>query len=201
MSNKIRVESFTGVEARQYAVQLAELRIQVFAEWPYLYLGSLEYERKYIRTFLKARDSVLVLAFDGARVVGASTGLPMLRETPNIKKPFRDMGADLSSIFYFSESVLLPEYRGRGLGVAFFEQREEWARSRGYRQAVFCGVVRPPDHPRRPSDYVPLDAFWQKRGFEKMEGINCSISWQDIDEPTETPKLLAFWGKKLEGGI
>jgi hypothetical protein len=62
---------------------------------------------------------------------------------------------------------------------------------------VFCGVVRPENHPLRPTDYVPLDAFWRKRGFEKMENVHCSISWQDLDEPQETTKQLAFWQKML----
>jgi GNAT superfamily N-acetyltransferase len=193
----LKIQALTGVAARVYTEDLAALRIAVFAEWPYLYQGSLEYERKYIRTFLKARDSVLVLAMAGEKVVGASTGLPMLRETPNIRKPFQDRGDDLSQIFYFSESVLLPEFRGKGIGLAFFEHRETWARTHGYTRAVFCGVVRPENHPLRPANYVPLDAFWRKRGFEKMENVHCSISWQDLDEPQETTKKLAFWQKML----
>ena len=195
--NPLKIMTLSGVEARVYAENLATLRIAVFAEWPYLYLGSLEYERKYIRTFLKARDSVLVVAMDGDRVVGASTGLPMLRETPNIRKPFQERGDDLRSIFYFSESVLLPGYRGKGIGVAFFEQREAWARTHGYARAVFCGVERPLDHPLRPANYVPLNDFWRKRGFEKMDQVYCEISWQDLDAPESTSKRLGFWQKTL----
>lgn len=193
----VTIETCSGPTARMYGDDLAKLRIAVFAEWPYLYEGNMEYERKYIRTFLKAKHSVLVLAKDGDRVIGASTGLPLLRETPNIRKPFQERGEDLKQIFYFSESVLLPEYRGQGIGLSFFQERENWARSHGYATAVFCGVVRPLDHPLRPADYVPLDAFWRKRGFEKMENTQCFISWKDHNEEIESPKPLAFWRKRL----
>lgn len=193
----LTVETLSGAAARAYADDLAQLRIRVFAEWPYLYEGDMEYERKYVRTFFKAKHSVLVLAKDGDKVVGASTGLPLLRETANIKKPFRDRGDDLSGIFYFSESVLLPEYRGQGLGLAFFRERENQARLHGFKTAVFCSVVRPENHPLRPAGYVPLDAFWRKRGFEKMENTVCYISWKDHNESEESPKPLAFWQKVL----
>jgi GNAT superfamily N-acetyltransferase len=193
----IELVSLSGPAARVYSEALAQLRIQVFAEWPYLYHGSLEYERKYIKTFLKARHSVLVLALDNGQVVGASTGLPMLRETANIKRPFMARGHDLSRIFYFSESVLLPAYRGQGIGLRFFEARERWSIQHGFEQAVFCAVIRPLEHPLRPVHYIPLDAFWEKRGFQKMEDYTCQIAWQDHDETEETPKTLAFWGKWL----
>lgn len=194
----LTVTSFSGREARPFLDDLAQLRIRVFAEWPYLYQGSLEYEHRYVRTFFKAKNSVLVLARDGERVVGASTGLPLVSETADIKKPFHARGLDLRNYFYFSESVLLPEYRGQGLGVRFFEHREAWAREKNFPWACFCGIVRPEDHPRRPKDHVPLDAFWRRRGFEKMEDMVCYISWQDWDEEAESPKPLAFWAKSLQ---
>ena len=56
---------------------LARLRIEVFAAWPYLYRGDLDYEATYLREFLAARDSVLVAAYDGKRIVGAATASPM----------------------------------------------------------------------------------------------------------------------------
>jgi GNAT superfamily N-acetyltransferase len=44
---------------------------------------------------------------------------------------------DLSRIFYFGESVLLSQYRGQGVGVRFFEEREKAARDHGYSQTAF----------------------------------------------------------------
>jgi GNAT superfamily N-acetyltransferase len=94
--------------------------------------------------------------------------------------------------------VLLKGYRGRGIGHGFFDEREKHARSFGtYSHASFCSVVRPANHPLRPADYVPLDAFWRKRGFEKMEGMVGSFAWLDIGETRKTEKPMQFWIKAL----
>ena len=191
------VKSFTGQAALAYLPDLAALRIEVFREFPYLYDGDMDSEQEYLQAFLSSPDAVLVLAFDGDQVVGASTGLPMVYETPNIQAPFLQNAYDIDQVFYYGESVLRKSYRGSGLGVAFFEHREAHARSLGrFEWACFCGVIRAEDHPRRPADFIPLDAFWQKRGFERTEMI-CSISWKDLDEASESPKALRFWRKGL----
>ena len=65
-------------DARVQALDsVAALRISVFRDWPYLYDGSLAYERDYLRTYIDSPNAILVGAFDGDRLVGASTGTPM----------------------------------------------------------------------------------------------------------------------------
>ena len=86
-------------------------------------------------------------------------------------------GIDPASVFYFGESVLLPEYRGQGIGHAFFDHREAAARAWGASRASFCAVIRPPDHPARPAGYVPLDAFWAKRGYAPVPGLIGEFTW------------------------
>lgn len=195
--NNLDVHAFTGQTALNYIEELAALRIEVFREFPYLYDGDMAYERSYLQAFLAAPDAVLVLVFDEDVVVGASTGLPMAHETPNIQKPFLENGYDIKKVFYYGESVLKKDYRGRGLGLAFFEEREAHARRlERFEWLCFCGVQRAEEHPRRPAGYVPLDRFWQKRGFERTDMI-CEMSWQDLDETTESPKSLQFWQKRI----
>lgn len=196
--NQIRVESFVGSAARRFIPDLARLRTQVFRDFPYLYDGTADYEENYLRTYIQSPESVIVIAFDGETIVGAATALPLAHEPDYATAPFRARGHDLSKLFYCGESVLDRRYRGRGLGVAFFEHREAWARKLGrFTHSCFCGVVRPPDHPRRPKDYVPLDAFWQKRGYRKVEGLTTEFTWRDLDEAVPTPKPMQFWMKEL----
>lgn len=194
----LRLERLSGDKLNQYIPELAELRIQVFRDWPYLYDGDLAYEEKYLQTYIEAPDSVIVLAFDGDKVVGASTGIPLAHETDEVKAPFLAAGYDVDKIFYCGESVLLSEYRGQGAGVAFFDHREAHAREIGcFEYSCFCGVQRPADHPRRPVDYVPLDNFWRKRGYEKYDDLNTTFSWKELDEEDESPKPMTFWMKRL----
>lgn len=193
----MHIQTFTGSDALPYIEDLGRLRITVFAEFPYLYNGDMAYEREYLQTFFEARQSVLVLAMHEDAIIGASAGLPLAEETDNIKRPFIERGIDVSKVFYFSESVLLPQWRGHGLGHVFMDERERWARANGYQMACFCAVVRPQDHPRCPANYRPLDDFWQKRGFQKAADMLCYIAWQDWDETQESEKPLQFWVKSL----
>ena len=78
---KIVVRSHTGSDLARYIPELAQLRIRVFRDFPYLYEGDLDYERRYLETYTRSPGSVIVLVFDGNDIVGASTGLPLSDET------------------------------------------------------------------------------------------------------------------------
>lgn len=192
----IRIEIFTQDGIVTHLDKLAQLRIAVFREYPYLYEGTIESEKEYLETFVNAKQGIAVVAFDDDSVVGMSTGLPLAQEPVEVQGLWATQAVD--SIYYFSESVLYPAYRGQGIGVRFFTEREAWARKLGYAEAVFCAVVRPEDHPLKPENYVPLDQFWHKRGFVRKEGYFAQMAWQDVQETQETTKLLQYWWKALE---
>ncbi len=193
------VDVFTvrGAAIGPFIPDAARLRIAVFRDWPYLYEGDDVYERDYLRTYSDNPDSLFVIARAGGEVIGLSTGIPLQAETEEVKAPFLAAGIDPATVFYFGESVLLPDWRGRGLGVRFFEERERYARSLpGIRHAAFCAVDRPADHPARPADYVPLDLFWAKRGFAKT-ALRTGFTWQEIGEAEASLKQLTFWMKAI----
>ncbi|MFC4638368.1 GNAT family N-acetyltransferase [Deinococcus hohokamensis] len=199
-SEAVQIERRTGAQLRDVLDDLARLRVSVFRAFPYLYEGSAEYEADYLHTYLETPDSVAVLVRDGERVVGASTALPLRAETAELRAPFERGGYDVNEVFYLAESVLLPQYRGRGLGVRFFEEREAHALALGgFAFTAFCAVERPENHPRRPADFVPLDAFWRRRGYEKHPELSTTLSWPDLDEPAASPKPMTFWLKRLGG--
>ena len=194
----LSVEPLTGDALVAALPDLARLRIEVFRDWPYLYAGTLDYERAYMEKFSNSTGAVIVAARDGEKIVGAATGSPMVGHADEFAEPFRERGYDIAKLFYCGESVLSKAYRGRGIGHAFFEHREAHARRLGgFTHATFCGVVRPPDHWMRPKDYVPLDAFWTKRGYTKIDGLVGSFEWLDIGETKKTSKPMQFWLKAL----
>ncbi|MEX0308056.1 MAG: GNAT family N-acetyltransferase [Ruegeria sp.] len=197
MAEISEVRTLAGSTLNNALDDVARLRIEVFHAWPYLYDGDLEYERKYLQSYIDSDRAIVVGAFDGETLVGASTGAPLEDHADDFAAAFEGAGLTLSDIFYCAESVLLPEYRGQGAGHSFFDQRETHARALGFRKCAFCSVVRPADHPMRPDHYRPLDAFWRSRGYEPLAGVVAQFSWKDRDNDVETPKPLQFWIRDL----
>jgi GNAT superfamily N-acetyltransferase len=194
----VQVKELAGAELAAALPAVARLRMTVFRVWPYLYDGSAEYERQYLQKFARAKGGIVVSASDGPEIIGCATAAPMLEVEDAFAEPLRRAGMDVARIFYCGESVLLPEYRGQGLGHVFFDRREAYGRALGgFTHSAFCAVVRPRDHPLCPGNYVPLDAFWTRRGYAKVEGVVASFSWKDVDQPDETAKPMQFWMKPL----
>lgn len=200
MSGSLTIKRIIGSDGtlEAHLKDLAQLRIEVFRAFPYLYDGSLDYEMSYLETYTACPESIVVLVLDGDRVVGATTGLPLDAETPEFQKPFIEAGHEASRIFYCAESVLLPAYRGKGVYPKFFAEREGHARSMGrFDTCAFCCVERPENHPLRPEDYLPLDPIWSRFGYVKHPELRTSYSWKDIDETQESDKPMVFWLKPL----
>jgi GNAT superfamily N-acetyltransferase len=193
----LTIERFSAAAVEPFLPDIAALRIEVFREYPYLYRGSLAYESRYLQSYARSPQSVVVVAREGSQVVGAATAMPLDQHSESVAPALTAAGFAASDVYYFGESVLRASYRGRGIGHAFFDGREAAAREFGFRIAAFCAVQRPDDHPRKPPGYVPHDAFWTKRGYTKRPDIVSEFSWLDIDEPHETTKRMLFWVKEL----
>jgi GNAT superfamily N-acetyltransferase len=140
---------YLGPAIADVVAELAQLRVTVFRDWPYLYDGDAAYERGYLARYARG-DSIVVAAYDGDRMVGAATGMPLTDHADDFAAAFSGTDIDMKDVFYCAESVLLSEYRGQGAGHAFFDRREAHAARLGFGKVAFCGVVRPADHPAGP---------------------------------------------------
>jgi GNAT superfamily N-acetyltransferase len=195
---ELAVRICTGARAMDHLDDAARLRISVFREFPYLYAGDEAAEREYLRAYARCANSVMVLAEAAGKVVGVSTGMPLESADQAFRAPFERAGRAIGDWFYFGESVLDPEWRGRGIGHRFFDGREAHARGLGFRHACFCAVERPADHPLRPADYRPHDAFWGKRGYLKQAALRARLGWRQIDSPEiDVENELVFWTRDL----
>lgn len=194
----IRIEVVAGPAAATRLRDVAALRIAVFREWPYLYAGDDEYEHRYLEAYAASERSVFVLALAGECVVGASTGLPLADDAAAFQAPFLDRGIAPDTVFYLGESVLLPEYRGRGVGHAFFDRREAHARSLGgFAMTAFAAVDRDATDPRRPPGHRDNDAFWRGRGYARQPGMTMRLEWDEVDAGPRN-HALTFWTRPLE---
>lgn len=177
---------------------LAQLRLVVFSDFPYLYKGGQEYEHAYLRNFAQSRDAVIVSAMtDNGDIVGCATGSALSAHHAEFSQPLAEAGLPIGSTFYFGESVLYENYRGLGIGHAFFDYREAHAKERGYKRICFCGVDRAPDDPRMPDNHRSLEGFWVKRGYSKVNGVKSVFKWPEETDGPQIPHEMTYWLREL----
>lgn len=196
---KLIFHRLSGAGAKKYAKELAELRLKVFFDFPYLYEGTLDYEMHYLETYFKAKHAFILIAEDNGQIVGATTSIWANEEVDSFKSPFEIKGINPEEVFYFGESVLLPQYRGLGIGKIFFQERETFARTLPFIKILsFCAVIRSSTHPLKPLEYRPLDSFWHSQGFKKEDGLTTTYEWKDRGEEKESLKEMQFWTKLIK---
>jgi GNAT superfamily N-acetyltransferase len=189
----IEVRPLDTAEIPTCLQQLAALRVSVFREYPYRYEGSIGYEREYLAHYARSSGAIVIAAAHDEALVGASTGLPLVDADPAFRTAFDRARESKEDVFYFGESVLLPGFRGQGIGHRFFDEREAHAGRLGFRRTAFCAVDRPRDDPHRPEGYRSLDRFWQQRGYVRRDDLVAEFHWREIGEERERPHRLTFW--------
>ena len=195
----ITIKIFFGKDIDEIIDEIAHLRIVIFREFPYLYDGNLEYERNYLANYAKSEKSIIIAAYDGDKIIGISSGIPMTDETIEFYQPFVEQKYDINKIFYCGETILLSQYRGKGIYKQFMQAREDHARKiGGFEVACFCAVERPQNHSLCPSNYQPLNEIWNKFGYFCNPDLYTYYSWKDIDSDKETKHRMTFWLKNLK---
>ena len=196
----LRLVTFIGRNVAPVLPDLARLCTVVFRDWPHLYDGDGRYDVDHLQALAASPQSALIVAFDGATAVGASTCLPVTDATANFRAPFLAQAWPADRFFYLAESVLLPAYRGQGIGAAFFALREAHIRAVSACDfACFCAIERPEDHPRRPPAAASLDTFWRRRGYAPVPGFHCTMRWKEIGRAIESDFKMQIWIKSLAG--
>ena len=196
--SQLRPLNFRGSAIQGILDQLAQLRLQIFFDFPYLYQGNFAYEQDYLGRYVACPQAAVFTLWQEEKLVGASTCLPLSVEPPELWQSFLEQGLNPENYFYFGESLLLPPYRGQGWGHYFFDCREQEAQSLAqYQHTCFCAVLRSEQHPLRPKDYRPHDAFWLKRGYQVQNQLLARMTWPDRNESQASEKQLVFWTKAL----
>jgi GNAT superfamily N-acetyltransferase len=193
----ITEQLLTGAAIADVLDELATLRLDIFADYPYLYRGRREDELSYLKTYADTADACVLLARDGAAVIGAATGMPLVHEDARMIAAFAGTDLPLDEVYYVGELLFLRPYRQGGLGMKLLGLLESQVRSLGpYRRLTCATVERPDDHPRRPPDYLPITRFLARTGFSRLTGVTTSFSWRETDGVTRDHPMQ-FWSKEL----
>jgi GNAT superfamily N-acetyltransferase len=202
VNEMLRLATLIGRDMTPLLPDLARLCTVVFRDWPHLYEGDGRYDTEHLEALAASPRSALIIAYDGGMPVGASTCLPLEGAMANYQAPFLARGWPLERFFYLAESVLLPAYRGQGIGEAFFARREAHIRAASTCDfACFCTIQRPEDHPLRPPATTSLDAFWRRRGYVPVPGLHCTMRWKEIGQAGASDMTMQFWSKSLTGAV
>jgi GNAT superfamily N-acetyltransferase len=194
-ASSLRFESYRSAQCRELFDALAELRMTVFREYPYLYAGEIDYEREYLEKYARSPGALIVVARALGEIVGATTALPLADADLDFQAPFS--AKEVGESFYFGESLLLPAFRGHGAGAEFFARREAHAREFGsFRWTVFCAVER--DDAQAPASYRDPQNLWLRQGYQRLPSHVATFTWKDVGKDAADRKTMVFWRKDLQ---
>lgn len=193
----MKVATFTQDKIKSWIPEIGKLRIEIFAEYPFLYDGSYDYELEYLKKFLTMEEAIVACAFNQNELIGIATGYPFVYETASLQKVFVQKNDDPKQYFCIGEIVLKKSYRGQGIGKQFVHLIENYAKEHRYPKICLYTVIRDPCDPKSPPNYIPLDLFWKNQGYVKHPELVGQISWKEIGELNETPKQMVFWVKSF----
>lgn len=193
MASDIKIRTLIGPGIKTYIQSIAKVRGEVLSEIPYLQLGGLETDLKYLKHISMCKDAIAVIVFDGPKIIGSSTGMPLAEELPGFQEPFIKRGLPVEEYYYFGFSALLKPYRSRGIAHHFFDIREEHVRHlKRFSKICFTSSI-PPKGTQRTPDQTNLEMFWQKRGYVEHPEMTCR--YPILDRQFAIP--LQFWVKEL----
>ena len=197
MVSDIKIRTLIGPGIKTYIQSIAKVRSMVMSEIPYFQIGSLETDLKYLRHLALSKDAIAVLVFDGAKIIGATTGCPLADELPLFQEPFLKAGLPIHDYFYFGFSALLKPYRNRGIGHHFFDIREEHVRHlKRFSKICFTSFITPKEV-IRPTEQTYLETFWQKRGYIQHPEMTCHYPILD----RHFSIALKFWVKDFSPSL
>ena len=179
-----RIEVFKGKKTTPYVQTLAELRLEAFCEYPYLYVGTLENELQYTQQFSLNPEGMIIVAFEGDEIAGLYSGLPLKNAVSFLADwhaTLKENDIDVENCFYLGELIIKPQYQRQGLGGQLMTQMLNEAKSLGYNKVMGVTGIREPGHPLRPLNYFDADTIWGKFGLKKND-IVFTCTW-----PTKQP--------------
>jgi GNAT superfamily N-acetyltransferase len=198
----ITVRSFKGSQIAPHIEQIARFRIEGFRSFPYLYEGSTAYEKKYLAGYEREPESLLVCAYNGAELCAVATSLPLCSGSDIVADAaglFRTSGHRPEEFYYYSEIIVHPAVRGRGIARDIYRVREQHARSLGLPRLCLAVVQRSADHPLRPAGYVPPERIWQRDGFLPTD-MTFTYQWPTIQADGSVrndDNVMRYWIREL----
>ncbi len=198
--DSLRVVQYAASDAQHLAVMLARFRLSCFREYPYLYKGTLEAELQTFADFFADADAQVTVLYDNDTPVGLATHRPMVHAFAHLLTPFEEAGLQPSGFYYYSEGIIEPKYRGKGIGTLFQTCVERSAMELDLPYVAAMTVQREPDHPLCPKGYQSFDGYMHRFNYEIIPNLTLTISWPTMPHGEEEGHRLQFWKKSVRAG-
>ena len=199
VEEKVHIETFKGNEIAPYNKDLIKLFNTFFSQYPYLYEGSDADYTQHLESFAKSKNSIVAITFDGNKIVGAATGIPLTEAWTKYQEPLQEKGYDLSTVYYLGELALLPEYMGKGFGKQLVKEIEKFAKTQNYSILAATQIDDSKIQTRKPMGYTSHeDRILSSLGFQKHPEINFVSLWTNVKETTKSPHTMFYWIKSLK---
>jgi GNAT superfamily N-acetyltransferase len=196
--DNITYKTLKGNDITPYASDINTICAKVYREYPYLYEAEMDDYTYYLGLYGKSANSIIVFAFDGTKVIGMATGIPLTEYRSHYVQPFAQNKYDINKIFYVGELVLFKEYRGQGIGKQLYMTLEDSAKhTNKYNLIAFSQIDESFVKQPQPDDYKQIDGFWTKLGFVKHPELSYDASWKVIGDIDYSKHPMYFWTKQL----
>lgn len=179
-----------GEQITPYNEAIISLVNEVFYDYPYLYQGNCPGYDESLCAYAQSMNSLVVLALDEEKVIGLATGIP-------INESWVKDDLDLQGAYYLGELVVLPSYRGQGLGYKMGKEIESFARDHKYSLLTLLSIDEALLEARAPNGYISSSCTFKKLGYSKHPNLYYDGSWINVGESEPIPHRHRFWTKAL----
>lgn len=194
LMTEIHVRSFSGAAIKPYVHSIVKLRHEVLRDYPYFEELNPHREMDYLRQICACKEAISVLIFNHTTLVGVAFGYPLALESQELRQPFEKQQLEIGSYYFFGDPTLLKSHRNRGIGHHFFDARESFVlQMPQFKHIAFYTPVTP----SHPSDFIPMDDFWRKRGYIHHPEMQVCLSREKIDPTLQAETRLNCWIKDL----
>jgi len=199
--NRYHITIVHGEAITELIPFIAQQRLAIFKEYPYLYQGSLEGEYTYLTWFASLPHSAVAVAYDGENIVAFLTGTSFADFAHHFQgslELFENAGLDPAIYYYLSEAIVLPEYRNKSVCRYLTHALEQHARARGF-SAGCLTCEQHEHHPLKPAGYKELGPLFAKLGYHKTE-LTVFFTWDTIQSDGSIKAAshpLTYWVKNF----
>ena len=201
-SGNYQLKLLTGPDLESILPFMAQQRIELFREYPYLYEGNLKEEMSYLDWFAKLRHTAVAVAYHDQQPVGFVSGTSFKDFDTHFKGScdvFQKANLKPEEYYYFAEGMVVPEHRGNSLSLNLYALIESYAKKVGYKAG--CIVDESHDkHPLKPSDYYSPEAVFKTAKYIQSP-LRIKFNWatRQVDGPAQDQEHeLRYWLKKFD---